>query len=77
MNVTFDDANIPSLLSLPYLQFVKLDDPIYKNTRQHILSSANPYYFSNDKFSGIGSSHTNFRHVWPLALTIQILTSNN
>lgn len=41
----FDDANLPSLLSLPYLQFVSEADPIYLNTRYHILSKANPYFY--------------------------------
>ena len=29
----FDDANIPSLLSLPYLQFIPQDNPVYQSTR--------------------------------------------
>src|SRR5690606_13973388 len=31
--LAMDDANVPSLLSLPYLGAVDKDDPIYKNTR--------------------------------------------
>ena len=41
----FDDANLPSLLSLPYLQFMDAKDELYINTRQHLLSASNPYYF--------------------------------
>jgi meiotically up-regulated gene 157 (Mug157) protein len=41
----YDDANLPSLLSLPYLGFVKHNDPIYVNTRALILSKSNPFYF--------------------------------
>ena len=33
-----DDANVPSLLSLPYLDRKSLDDPLYQNTRKFILS---------------------------------------
>jgi meiotically up-regulated gene 157 (Mug157) protein len=33
-----DDANVPSLLSLPYLGFVDKNDEIYLNTRKLILS---------------------------------------
>jgi meiotically up-regulated gene 157 (Mug157) protein len=73
----FDDGNLPSLLSLPYLQFVKESDPIYVNTRAHILSKANPYFFESGKISGIGSSHTPPHNVWPLAIITQILTTQD
>ncbi len=33
-----DDANVPSLLSLPYLGFVDKNDEIYLNTRRALLS---------------------------------------
>lgn len=33
-----DDANVPSLLSLPWLAYCGKDDPIYKNTRAFVLS---------------------------------------
>jgi len=39
-----DDANVPSLLSLPYLGFCSPSDPVYLNTRRFVLSSDNPYY---------------------------------
>ncbi len=48
----YDDANLPSLLSLLRLGFVKHDDPIYVNTRALILSNANPFYFENNRFKG-------------------------
>lgn len=53
-----DDANIPSLLSLPYLGFVDKNDPIYQNTRKRILSSNNPFYFEGSAAKGVGSPHT-------------------
>ena len=37
-----DDANSPSLLSLPYLGYCEADDPIYQNTRRFILSKDKP-----------------------------------
>ena len=41
----YDDANLPSLLSLPYLGFASKDDPLYLNTRALVLSNKNPFYF--------------------------------
>jgi len=49
-----DDANIPSLLSLPYLGFTSKDDPIYLQTREFVLSSSNPFYFSGSVAKGVG-----------------------
>lgn len=76
-SVVFDDANLPSLVSLAYLGFVDLKDVVYSNTRQLMLSSKNPYYYESGRFKGIGSSHTPARTIWPLALITQILTSNS
>lgn len=71
----YDDANLPSLLSLPYLGFVDITDPLYKNTRSLILSKKNPYYFEQSVFKGEGSSHTPQNYIWPLALIVQALTT--
>jgi len=71
-----DDANIPSLLSAPYLGYVSVDDPVYQNTRKLILSRANKNYASGGVASGIGSEHTPKGYVWPLAMVMQGLTEN-
>jgi meiotically up-regulated gene 157 (Mug157) protein len=70
-----DDANVPSLLSIPYLGYAPADDPIYLNTRRFVLSRANPYYYEGLAASGIGSPHTPADYVWPIALAMQGLTS--
>ncbi len=70
-----DDANVPSLLSMPYLGFCAPDDPIYRNTRAFILSPANPYYAAGKFAKGIGSPHTPPGRIWPIALVMQGLTS--
>ncbi|GGJ43289.1 glycoside hydrolase family 125 protein [Deinococcus roseus] len=70
-----DDANVPSLLSLPYLGYCPADDPIYLNTRRFILSKHNPFYFQGRFLQGIGSPHTPGGLVWPIALSMQGLTS--
>jgi len=72
-----DDANVPSLLSVPYLGYLSLDDPIYQNTRKFILSSSNPYYYSGKCAAGIGSPHTPPRYIWHIALAIQGLTAQS
>lgn len=75
--VCMDDANVPSLLSLPYLGVTHIDDQIYKATRAYILSHENPQYFSGTVGSGIGSPHTGRDSIWPISLIIQASTSTN
>ena len=72
-----DDANVPSLLSAPYLGYCSADDPIYQNTRKFVLSESNPYYYSGPTAQGVGSPHTPDGYIWPIALCIQALTSTN
>lgn len=72
-----DDANVPSLLSIPYIGYKAIDDEIYQNTRRFILSKNNPYYYEGTYASGIGSPHTPKEYIWHIALSIQGLTSNN
>lgn len=53
-----DDANIPSLLSLPLLNFVDQNGTTYKNTRKMILEkNGNPYYLIGSAFKGVGGPH--------------------
>ena len=66
-----DDANVPSLLSLPMLGWCGVADPIYKATRSRILSKANPYFYAGTAASGIGSPHTPPDQIWPIALAVQ------
>jgi meiotically up-regulated gene 157 (Mug157) protein len=75
--VNMDDANIPSLLSLPYLGFCAKDDETYMKTRQYVLSNKNPWFFSGSEVSHIGSPHTGNDRVWPLAMAMEIITSQD
>ncbi|AIQ45715.1 glycosyl hydrolase [Paenibacillus sp. FSL R7-0273] len=70
-----DDANVPSLLSAPYLGYCSKEDELYVNTREFLLSPRNPYYYTGSVASGIGSSHTPDQYIWPIALCIQGLTA--
>lgn len=72
-----DDANVPSLLSIPYLGYASADNPIYRNTRRFILGEGNPYHHAGCMATGIGSPHTPHGYVWPIALTVQALTSDD
>lgn len=57
--VIMDDANVPSLLSLPILGFVDQNNRIYQNTRKMLLSAeSNPYYLSGSAIRGIGGPHS-------------------
>ena len=73
----FDDANVPSLLSAPYLGFCDCEDEIYRNTRSLILSKDNPYYYEGKFAKGVGSPHTPEGYIWHIALSMQGLTSNS
>lgn len=72
-----DDANVPSLLSIPYLGYVPASDPIYQNTRRFVLSRMNPHYGEGKFAKGIGSPHTPAGYIWPIALSMQGLTSTD
>lgn len=73
----FDDANVPSLLSAPYLGFCDYDDEIYMNTRRFILSKDNPYYYEGKFAKGVGSPHTPEGYIWHIALSMQGLSTND
>lgn len=70
-----DDANVPSLLSIPYIGYEHADSEVYQNTRKFLLSSENPFYFEGKYAKGIGSRHTPENYVWHISLAMQGLTS--
>jgi meiotically up-regulated gene 157 (Mug157) protein len=72
-----DDANIPSLLSIPYFGYLPAGNSLYKKTRAFVLSDRNPYYFRGKYAAGVGSPHTPHGYVWPLALCVQALTATD
>ena len=75
--VRMDDANVPSLLSMPYFGYCAKDDPAYLRTRRWVLSPANPYYYAGSAACGVGSPHTPPDYIWHIALAIQGLTSTD
>jgi meiotically up-regulated gene 157 (Mug157) protein len=72
-----DDANVPSLLSLPLLGWCEQTDPTYLATRYFVLGHDNPYFYEGARAHGVGSPHTPPRHVWPIALAVQGLTTDD
>jgi meiotically up-regulated gene 157 (Mug157) protein len=72
-----DDANVPSLLSIPYFGYLPKTNSLYLATRKFVLSPRNPYFFSGKYAQGVGSPHTPKGYVWPLALCVQALTATN
>jgi meiotically up-regulated gene 157 (Mug157) protein len=72
-----DDANSPSLLSLPYLDSLPAGDPLYASTRKFVLSEANHFFFKGTVADGVGGPHVGMDMVWPMSLAMQALTSTN
>ena len=72
-----DDANVPSLLAMPYLGDVSLDDPIYQNTRRFVWSDDNPYFFKGKAGEGIGGPHIGYDMAWPMSIMMKAFTSTD
>jgi meiotically up-regulated gene 157 (Mug157) protein len=72
-----DDANLPSLLGLPYLGSVPANDPVYQNTRKLIWSLDNPYFFKGKAAEGIGGPHIGYDMIWPMSLIMKAMTSSD
>jgi len=71
-----DDANVPSLVSLPYIAGIDPASEIYQNTRQLSFSSYNPY-FAQGKYEGVGGPHTGKEMIWPLSYIMRAMTSTD
>ena len=70
-----DDANIPSLLSLPYLGALPTDNPLYQQTRKFIFSEDNPWFWKGEAAEGIGGPHVGEFYIWPMAIIMRAMTS--
>jgi meiotically up-regulated gene 157 (Mug157) protein len=77
-NFTYmDDANVPSLLALPYLDSVDRNDKIYQNTRKLVWGEDNPYFFKGKAAEGIGGPHIGYDMVWPMSIIMRAMTSTD
>lgn len=71
-----DDANVPSLLGLPYLGS-STDAALYARTRSFVWSDRNPWFFRGSAGEGIGGPHEGKDMIWPMAITMYALTSQS
>ena len=76
-HVVMDDANVPGLLSLPYLGWCAKDDRLYKRTRAVALSRDNPYYSEGRTGSGIGGPRIGPGWIWPMGVIMRAMTSDS
>ncbi|OPZ31844.1 MAG: hypothetical protein BWZ00_00365 [Bacteroidetes bacterium ADurb.BinA174] len=72
-----DDANVPSLLAIPYLGSECDDTEIYRNTRNFVLSKDNPYFFKGTAGEGIGGPHIGYNMIWPMSIILRAMTSKS
>lgn len=72
-----DDANVPSLLAMPYLGDMDVNDPIYQNTRNYVWSKDNPYFFKGTAGEGIGGPHIGYDMIWPMSIMMKAFTSRD
>ncbi len=75
--IMMDDANVPSLLAMAYLGDVDFDDPVYRNTRNYVLSTSNPYFFRGTAAEGIGGPHIGYDMIWPMSIIMRAFTSTD
>ena len=74
--VLMDDANAPSLLSLPYLDSSP-DAALYARTRSFIWSKQNPWFFRGSAGEGIGGPHIGRDSIWPMSQIMYAFTSHS
>jgi hypothetical protein len=73
-----DDSNVPSLLSLPYLNAITPENQQhYQNTRKFLLSYGdNPYYVKGIVAEGISGPHAGRDNIWPMGIIMRAMTSD-
>jgi hypothetical protein len=74
--VLMNDANLPSLLALPYLQSSP-DPDLYARTRTFVWSDRNPWFFHGSAGQGVGGPHVGRNMIWPMSQIVYALTSTS
>ena len=72
-----DDANVPSLLALGYLDPSMYDDPVYLNTRRFVWSEDNPYFRKGEAGEGVGGPHIGTDNIWPMSILMKAFTAQD
>ena len=80
-----DDANVPSLLGLPYLGAAgtsavdgnAADRALYRRTRAFVWSERNPYFSKGAAGEGVGGPHVGLGMIWPMSQMVYALTSDS
>lgn len=72
-----DDANVPSLLSAPIIDYLDASDTTYQNTRSFALSTWNPYYMHGTVINGTGGPHVGPGKAWPMSIIVTLLSSDD
>ena len=75
-SLLMDDANVPSLLGLPYLESSP-DAALYARTRSFVWSEQNPWFFRGTAGEGIGGPHVGMGMIWPMSQMVYVLTSDS
>ncbi len=75
-SLLMDDANVPSLLGLPYIESSP-DAALYARTRSFVWSEQNPWFFRGTAGEGIGGPHEGMGMIWPMAQMVYALTSES
>lgn len=76
-HLLMDDANVPSLLALPYLDAVAKDDKTYLRTRKFVWSKYNPFFYQGKAAEGIGGPHVGQDMIWPMSIILRAMTSTD
>lgn len=74
-HLLMDDANVPSLLGMPYLKSINRADPVYMNTRRFVWSFDNPFFYQGKAAEGIGGPHLGKNMIWPMSIIMKAFTS--
>jgi uncharacterized protein len=71
-----DDAGLPSLLALPYLD-CSPDRDLYNRTRKFAWSKRDSYFYKGSAGEGVGGPHIGKDMVWPMAQVSYAITSES